>query len=149
MGAYLWRDTFLSQIFDDANTDLEKRSIFFKHLLPQLEFSRDLETIDLSKVTLTHHALKRRDAGDMRQGGGEAAKLQPMTGAGTGQVQEPQRVYMAELIEKVNSLFDGELTDGDKLRFVNTVILGKMLESETLAQQAANNSKEQSRPRPT
>ena len=30
--------TFLSQIFDYGNTDLEKRAIFFKRLLPLLEF---------------------------------------------------------------------------------------------------------------
>ena len=43
----------------------------------------------------------------------------------------------------MNSLFDGELTDHDKLVYVNSVIKGKLLESETLRQQAANNSKEQ------
>ncbi|MFO0261268.1 MAG: HsdR, partial [Planctomycetota bacterium] len=43
----------------------------------------------------------------------------------------------------VNELFEGELSDGDKLVYVNDVITGKLLESETLVQQAANNSKEQ------
>jgi type I restriction enzyme, R subunit len=43
----------------------------------------------------------------------------------------------------VNGLFDGELTDDDKLVYVNHVILGKLLESVTLQQQAASNSKEQ------
>jgi len=37
----------------------------------------------------------------------------------------------------------GELTDQDKLVYVNNVIKGKLLESETLRQQAANNTKEQ------
>lgn len=37
----------------------------------------------------------------------------------------------------------GELTDHDKLVYVNNVIKGKLLESETLRQQAASNSKEQ------
>lgn len=48
-----------------------------------------------------------------------------------------------EIIQKVNDLFEGELTDQDKLIYVNNVIKGKLLESETLKQQAANNSKEQ------
>lgn len=43
----------------------------------------------------------------------------------------------------MNSLFDGELTDQDKLVYVNNVLKGKLLESETLQQEAANNSKEQ------
>ena len=48
-----------------------------------------------------------------------------------------------EIIKKVNDLFEGELTDQDKLVYVNNVIKGKLLESETLRQQAANNTKEQ------
>ena len=35
------------------------------------------------------------------------------------------------------------MTDQDKLVYVNNVIKGKLLESETLRQQATNNSKEQ------
>jgi hypothetical protein len=40
-------------------------------------------------------------------------------------------------------LFEGELTDDDQLVYVNGVLKGKLLENETLIQQAANNSKEQ------
>lgn len=50
---------------------------------------------------------------------------------------------LREIIEKVNGLFDGELTDDDKLVYVNNVIKGKLLESLTLQQQAASNTKEQ------
>ena len=55
LGAFIRLYTFLSQIFDYANTALEKRAIFFKRLLPLLEFGREREGIDLSKVVLTHH----------------------------------------------------------------------------------------------
>jgi hypothetical protein len=48
-----------------------------------------------------------------------------------------------EIIEKVNDLFEGELTDDDKLVYVNNVLKGKLLESRLLMQQAANNTKEQ------
>lgn len=50
---------------------------------------------------------------------------------------------MGEIIDKVNDLFEGELTEQDKLVYVNSVIRGKLLGSDTLRQQAANNSKEQ------
>jgi type I restriction enzyme R subunit len=43
----------------------------------------------------------------------------------------------------LNDLFHGELTDQDKLVYVNDVLMGKLLESATLRQQAANNSKQQ------
>ena len=58
-------------------------------------------------------------------------------------MQEKEKALLREIIEKVNDLFDGELTDQDKLVYVNHVIKGKLLESETLQQQAANNTKEQ------
>ena len=49
----------------------------------------------------------------------------------------------SEIIAKVNDLFEGDLTDDDKLIYVNNVIKGKLMESAILAEQAANNTKEQ------
>ena len=143
LGAFVRAYTFLSQMFDYGNTAIEKRSIFFKRLLPLLEFGRERDGIALSKVVLTHHNLKDQGRRTLALGGGETPKLDPLTETGGGKVQEKQTAYLAELIEKVNSLFDGELSDNDKLVYVNNVIKGKLLESETLRQQAANNSKEQ------
>ena len=42
-----------------------------------------------------------------------------------------------------SDLFEGDLTDQDKRVYVNNVIKRKLLESETLRQQAASNTKEQ------
>ena len=53
------------------------------------------------------------------------------------------KVLLSEIVAKVNDLFDGELTDDDKLVYVNNVLKGKLLESEILVQQAASNTKEQ------
>lgn len=133
---------FLSQIFDYGNTAVEKRFIFFKRLLPLLEFGRERDNIDLSKVILTHHNLKSRGKQAMPLRDGEAPKLQPL-GPGGGEVQEKEKARLAEIIAKVNDLFEGDLTDDDRLVYVNNVLKGKLLESEVLAQQAANNTKEQ------
>ena len=43
----------------------------------------------------------------------------------------------------MNDLFEGDLTPGDKLVYVNDVIIGKMMESTRLVEQAVNNTKEQ------
>ena len=67
----------------------------------------------------------------------------PMTEPGSGEVRDKEKVLLDEIIEKVNELFEGELTDDDKLVYVNHVLKGKLLESETLMQQAASNTKEQ------
>ena len=143
MGTFLRLHTFLSQIVNYENTAVEKRAIFFKRLMPLLEFGREREGIDLSKVVLTHHNLKSRGKQAMPLGTGDTPKLDPITAIGGGEVQEKERAFLREIIQKVNDLFNGELTDQDKLVYVNNVIKGKLLESPTLIQQAANNTKEQ------
>jgi type I restriction enzyme R subunit len=143
MGAYLRLYTFLSQIFDYGNTGIEKRALFFKRLLPLLEFGREREGLDLSKVVLTHHHLKDQGARALPLSQGETPKLAPITEAGSGSVQEQQKVYMAELISKLNDLFGNDTSEQDQLRYVNGTLLGKVSESKTLQQQAANNSREQ------
>lgn len=70
-------------------------------------------------------------------------KLAPMDAVGSGVVQDKEHAYLAEIIQKVNGLFEGELTDDDQLVYVNGVLKGKPLENETLVQQASSNSKEQ------
>lgn len=135
--------TFLSQIFDYGNTDFEKRHIFFKYLLRLLKFGREREGVDLSEVVLTHHALRSKGKQKMQLADDAYPELQPIQEAGSGMVRESKKAYLSEIIEKVNDLFQGELTDNDKLVYVNNVIMGKLLESETLRQQATNNTKEQ------
>jgi type I restriction enzyme R subunit len=142
-GTFVRLYTYLSQIFDYGNTEIEKRAIFFRRLLPLLEFGREREGIDLSRVVLTHHTLKSRGAQPMRLDPDASGGLDPATGAGSGRVQERGKAYLREIIEKLNDLFSGELSEQDKLVYVNDVLKGKLLESETLARQAASNSKEQ------
>ncbi len=141
LGSFMRVYAFLSQIFDYGNTAIEKRAIFFRRLLPLLEFGREREGVDLSKVVLTHHKLKNQGKRALPLSAGEP--LPPMTEPGSGQLQEKEKARLAEIIDKVNTLFDGELSDDDKLVYVNHVLKGKLLESEILVQQASNNSKEQ------
>jgi len=143
MGAYLRLYTFLSQVFDYGNTAIEKRSIFYKRLLPLLEFGREREGIDLSKLVLIRHHLTDKGLRTLPLGTGDTPKLAPITEAGSGRVQEQEKVYMAELIEKLNELFGSDTTEQDQLSYVNGTIFGKVVASTTLKQQAANNSKEQ------
>lgn len=143
LGAFQRVYAFLSQIFDYGNTAIEKRAIFFKRLLPLLEFGREREGVDLSKVTLTHHKLKDQGKRNLPLVNGEYPKLSPLTETGSGEVQQKEKVYLAEIITKVNELFEGELTEDDKLIYVNHVLKGKLLESDILVQQANNNTKEQ------
>lgn len=139
MAAFQRAYSFLSQIFDYASTAIEKRFLFYKRLTPLLEFGREREGVDLSKVVLTHHNLKNEGQRRLDVAGRDETKLQPMTGVGSGSVQEKEKARLAEIIERVNDLFGADTTEGDQLSFVST-LRDKMLESETLITQAANNT---------
>jgi len=144
-GSYVRVYAFLSQLFDYGNTAVEKRALFFKRLLPLLDFGREREGIDLSQVVLTHHKLKdqgRRGLNLAMEGDGDY-RLQPMQESGSGQLQDKQKVLLSEILSGVNELFEGDLSDDDKLVYVNQVLKGKLMESELLTQQARSNTKAQ------
>ncbi|MEH2564963.1 type I restriction endonuclease subunit R [Bradyrhizobium sp. AZCC 2289] len=149
MGAFQRTYSFLSQIFDYGNTAIEKRFMFYRRLIPLLEFGREREGIDLSKVKLTHHSLKDQGKRQLPLGDGEAPKLPPLSEAGSGSLHEKEKARLEEIIAKVNDLFEGDLTDDDQLVYVNNVIKGKLLESEELVLQASNNTKAQFANSPT
>lgn len=142
MGAYVRLYSFLAQMFDYGNTDIEKRHHFYKFLIPLLEFGREREQVDLSSVVLTHHSLRSSGKQSLSLAQGDAPKLPPIDASGSGAPQDKQRALLDEIIRKVNGLFDGQLTDNDQLGFVNS-IKGKMLDNEKLALQAGSNAKAQ------
>lgn len=63
--------------------------------------------------------------------------------AGGRSLHAKEKSLLSEIVQRVNDLFEGDLTDDDKLIYVNNVIKGKMLESAKLRPQAANDTKEQ------
>jgi type I restriction enzyme R subunit len=149
LGTFVRVYTFLSQIFDYGNTDVEKRFLFYKPLERLLEFGRERDTVDTSQLVLTHHAVKTLGKQGFQLADGDAPTLAPVDGAGSGSVQEKQKALLREIIEKVNGLFGAETSDNDQLVYVNNVIKGKLLESEELVTQARNNSKSQFAASPT
>lgn len=148
MGAFIRVYAFLSQIFDYGSSEVEKRYLFFKRLVPLLQFGREREQVDFSGVKLTHHHLKNEGSRQLTLGEGRVP-LPAITGVGSGSVQAKEKALLAEIIAKVNDLFEGELSDADQLIYVNNVIKGKLLESEELRAQAINNSKTQFANSPT
>jgi type I restriction enzyme R subunit len=143
IAAYVRVYGFLSQIFDYGNTDIEKRAIFFRLLHPLLTYGREREGVDLSALKLTAYTIKSLGDPNLNLAIGEPVKLFGAEQVGSGQVQDKSKVALDELIAKVNDLFEGDLTPGDKLVYVNDVIKGKLMESQLLQEQAANNTKEQ------
>ena len=143
IAAYVRVYGFMSQIFDYGNTDVEKRSIFFRLLYPLLTYGREREGVDLSALKLTAYTIKQMDDPALNLAAGEPEKIYAADDSGSGEVQDKAKIALSELIAKVNDLFEGDLTPGDKLVYVNDVIKGKLMESQKLAEQATNNTKEQ------
>jgi len=105
--------------------------MFFKRLLPLLEFERENPTVDLSKVVLTHHTLRNKGERNLDLSKGEAELLAGLA-PGAASVQDKEKAMLAEIIAKLNDLFTDDLTDDDKVGYVGTVIRNQLLESKTL-----------------
>ena len=61
------------------------------------------------------------------------------TAAGTGTIRDPEMVALDEVIAQINDLFSGDHPDSG-VRNVVTHIKDRLEESETLQQQAQNNT---------
>ena len=134
---------FLGQMFDYANTDVEKLYIFARLLVPLLKFERERDGVDLSALRLTHHRM--RDLGQQKlnlDNDQPADPLTPVTETGSGKLQDKHKLRLAAIIASINDLFEGDLTEGDKVSFF-TAVEAKLLESDTLRAQAVANTREQ------
>jgi type I restriction enzyme R subunit len=133
---------FLSQIINYHDTGLEKRSIFYRLLAPLITTAEKDRPIDLTEVKLSHYSLKAEDVEDL-QYDDEDLLLKPFDAAGSGSANDPEFVRLKELIDTMNTLFEGDgLTDSDMVGFTGYVG-GKFDENERLRDQAKANSLEQ------
>jgi type I restriction enzyme R subunit len=134
---------FLSQIVDYGDTDLEKRSLFFRHLSPLIRYITNHSAVDLSSIAMTHYQLKHLGQQRLNLGGdSDNDALRPITEAGSAVPREPETAKLSEIVQKMNELFEGELSEADVLNYASH-IRDRMLEDTKLEVQAANNSRDQ------
>jgi len=138
---------FSSQIVDFDDFDLEKLSIFAKHLHPLLRFDVLQDDIDLSDVAMTHYRLHEQREADLQLGykvGEEQAHYLAPAKEGSGATpKDAQTELLNEIISRMNDLFiEDDLSEGDMINYANT-IAGKVAENETVMDQLRNNTKEQ------
>ncbi|WP_082515342.1 type I restriction endonuclease [Methylobacterium sp. Leaf112] len=143
LGAYVRAYEFLGQMFNYGQTYFEKLQVFARLLLPLLEFGRERDTVDMYALALTHHRMRDLGQQKMNLGVGAAEPLKPMGESGSGQPQDRHKMRLAEIVKALNDLFEGEVTEGDAVTYVDQVIKGKMMEDEGLRAQAMANTKEQ------
>jgi type I restriction enzyme R subunit len=137
VGTFLRQYDFLSQIVNYEDISLEKLSIYLRHLAPVIAESQLDHEIDLSTVDFDYIAQHKQDTTSGKPSGG--IELQPVSESGTGTARDPELVALEEVIAQINDLFSGDHPDSS-VRNVVTHIKDRLEESETLEQQAQNNS---------
>lgn len=136
---------FMSQIVDYDDKELEKLSLYARHLRPMLrETVVDEEDIDLSNVELSHYRLTAiRQQHIKLQENAEGNGLQPSDDLGSAKPKDKKEEFLSKIIGRLNGIFvTDELTDNDLVSYAYT-IKDKMGENAVVMSQVANNSPEQ------
>ncbi|MDB5048184.1 MAG: restriction endonuclease subunit [Fibrobacteres bacterium] len=147
VGTYCKLYEFLGQILNYEDTDLAKRYALFKHILHPLKEAmrlapEDRPHVDLSGVKLTHYSIRAKEAQELKLDPGKVSELEGIFDAGSGKLNPKDKVFLSEIIQRLNDLFEGELSGTDMVNYAHGV-RDKLMESEELAQQAAANTKPQ------
>jgi type I restriction enzyme R subunit len=143
LGSFLRLYDFMSQIIPYNDDELEKLYVFGRNLMPRIAEHGLSSILELdADVRLTHYRLQKLGEQKLNLEDGEVEKLKPAgeTGSGASKTEEEKR--LRDIVEKMNDLFAGELTEADFVGYVKTME-SKLLENEELAHQAGSNSEEQ------
>ena len=134
---------FMSQIVDYDSHDLERLSLYARHLAPLLrETAPDEDPIDLSAVELSHYRLSKIKQQDLRMVN-ESHGLYAGGDLGTAKPRDKAEEWLSQIIVRLNELFITEgLTEKDLINYAY-VIRDKIGENEKVMQQIDNNSAEQ------
>lgn len=143
LGSFVRLYEFLSQIVPFNDVELESLYVYGKYMLPRLAAATSGAPFSLDgDVSLTHYRLQRMDEQKIDLEGGEIVKLKPVSGAGTGAAPPDERKELREIVQRMNDLFSGDISESDFVGAL-TAWKGHLLADETLAEQARNNTEEQ------
>lgn len=144
LGTFVRFYEFMSQIVNYDDRELEKLSVYARHLRPLLREERLDEEIDISSLQLTHYRLKMIAEHQLNLKDGEGDyQLKGTDGLGSGKPHNPEKEALSAIIARLNELFAGEsLTDKDKLNYMHT-IKDKVLENTKVLQQIESNTPDQ------
>ncbi|MEP3478652.1 MAG: DEAD/DEAH box helicase family protein [Fuerstiella sp.] len=135
---------FMSQIVDYDSTDLERLSLYARHLAPLLrEESPTEDRVDLSTIGLSHYRLSKIKQQDLKLKKSGAEGLSPGTDIGKGKAKSKKEEWLSQIIQRLNEVFvtDG-LTDKDLINYLRT-ITDKVRENTVVMHQVENNTPEQ------
>lgn len=141
LGTFVRFYEFMSQIVDYDNKDLEKLSLYARHLSPLLRESLIKEDeIDLNSVVLSHYRLSEIRRQDLVMEESGEYRLNPGNEWGTAKARDIKEEFISQIINRLNELFiTDQLTDKDLVNYAYT-IRDKVRENERVMTQITNNS---------
>jgi type I restriction enzyme R subunit len=143
LGTFIRLYDFTSQVIDYGDTDLEKRSIYYRLLERQIRPGEITQPLDLSGLELQN--VKQIGKGDVKLDlqSGESVGLTGITAAGSAARRDPKLVKMQEILARLNDLFaDEDFSQTQKESWLEG-LLGALLADSRLVEQARINSKPQ------
>lgn len=145
LGSFVRFYEFMSQIVDYDDKDLERLSLFARHLRPLLREQRiEDDKIDLSNVEMSHYRISKLYQQSLQlQKNAEDGKINPSNDIGTAKPKHRKEEFLSNILKRLNELFiTDNLTDKDLINYAFTV-RDKLSENQTVMAQIMNNSPEQ------
>ena len=128
---------FVSQIIDFDDKELEKLSIYGRHLLPLLREERLDDDVDLSDIEMTHYRLAKKREEQIKLENEDGSLRPPSDESAKPKERETEK--LSEIVARMNALFEGEFTDGDALSYARTIVT-KLRENDRVMTQLRENS---------
>lgn len=135
----------MSQIIDYDDKNLEKLSLFARHLRPLLHEQRiEEDEIDLSNVEMSHYRLSKLHEQHLKlQEDAAEYKIKPGNDIGTAKPKDKKEEFLSNILARLNELFvTDNLTDKDMINYAFAV-RDKLSENQAVMTQIANNTREQ------
>ena len=145
LGSFVRFYEFMSQIVEYDDKDLEKLSLFARHLRPLLHEQRlEEDEVDLSNVEMSHYRLSKIHEQDLRlQEETPDYTLDASNDIGTAKAKDKKEEFLSQVLSQMNELFISDhLTDKDMISNAFSVY-NKITENENVMTQIKNNPPEQ------
>ncbi|OED66714.1 restriction endonuclease subunit R [Vibrio tasmaniensis ZS-17] len=145
LGSFTRFYEFMSQLVDYDDKELEKLSLYARHLRPLLrEKVIEEDELDLDNVVMSHYRLSKIRQQDIQlKEDAPDYQLEPSTDIGTAKAKDKKEEFLSHILDKLNEVFiTDNLSDKDMINYAFTV-RDKLTENEAVMSQIANNTREQ------
>ncbi|NTS78709.1 type I restriction endonuclease subunit R [Catenovulum sp. SM1970] len=145
LGSFTRFYEFMSQIVDYDDKELEKLSLYARHLRPLLrEKVIEEDDIDLDNVVMSHYRLSKIRQQDIQlKEDSSEYQLEPSSDVGSAKAKDKKEEFMSNILARLNEVFiTDNLTDKDMINYAFTV-RDKLTENDAVMTQIANNTREQ------